>query len=596
MKQRFISIILLSGFILSGTIAEAQNKIDPTVEIITDYQGKVAEADRIGLAPTADSLIVAKPNFAYQTLSPILNNKFTMQPIPAARMDIPTNLHDGRLGYFRGSLSYPFTPDINFYLNTYFRGNTYFNLYFNHHSFFGKAPLYKDAPQTIAPIPSEIRADNSNNRVGVALQHFWDKVGININAAYENRSLIYHGQDTLLLKENAGADYINNISDNSYMRDHHSQTFHIIQTGLSLHSVNRDDNHTQFKIDVNFDYIKETAHIESFNPTSQSLLGAKFWLNHNLTDKHGIDVELGVNAYNHFNSSALSDVLFYIAPCYQYSNEGLLFTAGIKFEGVNSNNNFAVNVYPKIAVSYKLEDWFIPYASVSGGTRLNNYEKIVAENPYIMPGTEVINSRYLLEFQGGVRGSINPYLSYQFNVSYSGIDSMYFFINSDKPLFNDGIASGPLRSNFEAVYDNIKLLTFSGSISSKLGAFEALIKMQYYHYMLNDDNKAWHRPNLEFGMNLRYTIMKNFILNIDGYFRGETPVGTLVPLNVSPFYAPLTTTTPSFFNLGAMAEYRINQQISVFIQASNILNNNYQQYYLYYNPGMAIGGGLSVVF
>jgi hypothetical protein len=166
---------------------------------------------------------------------------------------------------------------------------------------------------------------------------------------------------------------------------------------------------------------------------------------------------------------------------------------------------------------------------------------------------------------------------------------MYFFINSEERLVDEVTPIGALRSNFEVVYDNIKMLTFFGSISSKLGAFEALFKMQYYHYMLNIE-KAWHRPELEFGVNLRYSITKDFMLSIDGYFRGEAPV----LLNAN--YAELTTTTPGYFNLGAMAEYRINKQISAFVQANNLLNKNYQQYYLYYNPGITIGAGVSVAF
>ncbi|MCL2097407.1 MAG: hypothetical protein FWH23_01430 [Bacteroidales bacterium] len=589
MKQRFISIIFLTGFVLFGHIAAAQNKIDPTVEIITDYQGKVAEADRIGLSYTADSLTNVKPSFSYQALPPVLNNKFTMQPIPAARMNIPTSLQDDKRCYFRGSLSYPFMPDLNFYLNTYFRGNTYFNLYANHQSFRGKVPLYNEALQTTDPIPSEIIGNNSNTRIGAALQHFWDNVAINLNVEYENRFLIYHGQDTSLLQQVAGTDYIDKISDDSYMRDKQSQVFHIFRGGISLFSVNRNNNNTKFKVDANFNYIKERAHIEGFDPTAQTLLGAKAWLNHHLADEHAIDVEIGVKTFNR-PFSGTSDILLHLAPCYQYSDNGWLFTAGVNLEGLNSNSNFALNVYPKMAVSYKADDWFIPYATVIGGTRLNNYEKIITENPYILPGIEVANSRYLIDIQGGIRGSINPYLSYQLSVGYSTIDSMYFFVNSDAPLFNDGVALGPLRSNFDVMYDNIKLLTFGGAVSSKLGAFEALIKMQYYRYMLNDDNKAWHRPNLEFGANLRYTIAKRFILNVDGYFRGETPI--LLSLN----HASTTTAAPSYLNLGAMAEYIINKQISAFVQATNLLNNNYQQYYLYYNPGITVGAGVSIAF
>jgi|GEM_PF-2306430 len=592
--KHFISILFLSGFAVFGSVAEAQNNpsnpnrlsVNPTVEIITDYQGKIAEANRIGAPFSADSLTAARPNFSYQSLPPMLNNRFTMQPIPAARMNIPTNLKDDKLRYFRGSLSFPLTPDLNFYMNTYFRGNTYFNLYLNHHSFWGKTPLYKDAPTTINPLPSEIRADNANTRIGAALTHFWDNTAVDIHVAYNNRYHTYYGHDTLFLKSGATAGYIDKIFSNKYMKEDMSQTFHILQTDISLYSVSRAGNRTNFKIDGSFNYIKETAHLK----TSQSLLGVKARLNHLINDPHAIDVELGAKAYNRLGNGSLSDAVLYLAPCYQYRDNGFSITAGLNLEGVNSNSNFSVNVYPKIALSYSVTEWFIPYASATGGTQLNNYEKIITENPYILSGTAVANSRHLINFQGGIRGNVNPFMAYQLNVGYSVIDSMYFFVNSDNSRL---IMPGPpqlLCSNFQAVHDNVKLLTFGGSLSSKFGsAFEALLRAQYYQYTLTDIDEAWHRPEFELGLNLRYRTEK-FIFNVNGYFRGETPV------QLNSEYDRLTTRTPGYFNLGLMAEYRISPQISAFAQVSNLLNNNYQQYYLYYNPGITFGGGFSVAF
>lgn len=591
MKQHFISIVFLIGFILFGHLAGAQNKINPTVEIVTDYQGKITEADKISI-PYTDSLTGTKPSFSYQALSPVLNNKFIMQPVPAARMEIPAKLQDNYLGYFRGSLSYPLTPDLNFYLNAYSRTGTYFNLYINHHSFWGKVPLYEKAPVSATPIPSEIRADNADTRIGVSLQHFWNAVAIDLDLTYNNRYLMYHGHDTLLLQ--LYPVLIDNISDNSYMKDKLSQGLHIVQAGISLYSVDQANSRTNFSIDGNFNFIKESAHQYGNDPTSQSLLGVKAWFNHKLKDVHAIDVDLGVKT---FNRRAFSNLLLHIAPGYRYSDNGWLFFAGINIEGVKDESDFVVNVYPKIAISYKAEDWFIPYVSATGGTRLNNYEKIITENPYILPGIEVDNSRCLIDLQAGVRGSINPYLSYQLNVGYSMIDRMYFFVNSDKPL--DPLSFmpvNPLRNHFEVEYDNIKLLTFGGAITSKLGAFEALFKMQYSHYMMNDNKKAWHKPDLELGVNLRYKLTENFIFNVDGYFRSEAPV--LLEISGWMVWPPymITTTTPAYFNLGAMAEYRISRQLSAFAQITNLLNNNYQQYYLYYNPGITIGAGISIAF
>jgi len=61
-------------------------------------------------------------------------------------------------------------------------------------------------------------------------------------------------------------------------------------------------------------------------------------------------------------------------------------------------------------------------------------------------------------------------------------------------------------------------------------------------------------------------------------------------------HASTTTAAPSYLNLGAMAEYIINKQFSAFIQATNLLNNSYQQHYLYYSPKITFGAGLSIAF
>jgi len=55
-----------------------------------------------------------------------------------------------------------------------------------------------------------------------------------------------------------------------------------------------------------------------------------------------------------------------------------------------------------------------------------------------------------------------------------------------------------------------------------------------------------------------------------------------------------TVKVPGYFDLFARADYRILGKGRIWIQASNILSNQYQQWYGYRNYGLTVMGGLSV--
>ncbi len=599
MKQLIFPIFTLIGLSLCYT-AGAQAKqpaspdakkigVSPTVEIITDYQGKVIDADKIAIPYSVDSLSLTIPAQSYQVIPLSLSNDFNMQAIPAAGVNIQGEVKELGIGYFRGSLGYPITPDLNLYLHGHMNEHSSVNIYINHHSFWGNLPMYTDAPQTSIPLPSEIIGNDAKTKAGVTLQHFWRKTAFDVNVEYTNRYYLFHGQDTLLLKQNAGGEYIQKIMDKSYMKEYQSQTLHIINTKARFYSLT--NSKTKFSVGGSYDYIKETAHRDINNPIKQGTVGLDLQLNQNVGRNHALDLKLTAQAYNRYNKGNLSDAVFSFVPAYQLESDHVSLSLGLNAEGVYSNNEFALNIYPKAGLSVKTISTFLtPYISVSGNTTLNNYEKIINENSYILPGLDVAHTRNKFDINAGIRGSLNNYLAYQVNVGYAMIDSMYFFTNSTTPLFSDGVVSGPLRSNFDVRYDNISKLAFDLGISTKVGSFEGLLKAQYVQYSMSNEAKAWHLPNINVGLNLRYTVASKLIFNIDGTFRGEAPVW------LSSDYPESATVTPAYINLGAMVEYRLNPKTSVYIQASNLLNNNYQQYYLYYNPGITVSAGFSIVF
>ncbi len=598
MRQLFRTILILANVML-GTIAGAQTNptkigTDPTVEVITDYQGKILESDKLDAPYSGDSLTAIEPAFTYQVSPLNWSSDFNMKPIPPAAMQIQTGYEASSIGYFRGGLAYPVTPDLNLYLRNKFFAHSSVNIYVNHQSFWGKTPIYKDSPQTANPIPSEILGNNSKTRAGIALQHFWEKTAIDARMEYRHSYVLYHGQDTLLLKQNATptTDYISRIEDDKYIRENLSQAFHNIKTSVNFYSITGKRSKNSFNIGGIYDYIRETAHVNSNRPVAQHVLGLDLQFNRKLLTGHAFDIRLNTRYNSNYGDNKWDNLVANFVPAYQYNSARTSFVAGVNVEGVHSNNKLGVHIYPQVNFSYSIfETYITPYLSAGGGTKLNNYAKITGENPYVLPGLNVANTRHALDLNAGIKGSINTYLSYQVNVGYTMIDSLYFYTNSIKHVLDDHIVQyGVLRSNFDVRYDNISRLSLEVGINTKIGNFEAIVQGGYFQYSMSNEEKPWHRPNIEAGCNLRYTLLKSLILNVNGTYRGEAPV------LLNSKYHVLSTVTPAYIDLGAMVEYRLTERASVYIQGTNLLNDNYQQYYLYYNPGLTVGAGFSVAF
>lgn len=593
MKQ-FLSIIITLALCPAALLAQGgakQTGLDPTVEVITDYHGKVMDAPKVNLSYTADSMAKFHPVFTYQSLPLQLPRTFDMQPIPAARMEIAGQASEKNYGYFRGGLAYPWTPALNLYLHTGFSARSTLNFYLNHRSFWGKLPLYKETPVTTTPLPSEIIGNNSHTAIGIGLQHFWKETAISANVAYKNRYHIFYGQDTLLLKENLNTGYLDKITDDSYMKDKQAQTFHSVNTAVSFYSLSKPGEGLYYQIGASYDYIKETAHRQGYDATAQSLFGLNLQAGNNINDNSHWEIQAHWKGYNRNNADKRSDMLFDLVPAYNYYTDRFRLSAGLRLEGVKAHN-FSFNIYPEVTADYTLiERYLTTFLSAGGGTSLNNYEKITTQNPYVLPGLDAANSRCPIDLRAGIRGAISNYLSYRLHIGYAVIDSMYFFTNSNQALFEDTpLPQGPLRSNFDLRYDNVNRFSLGLDLTGKLNALEGTFKAQYNHYGMNNEESPWHLPAFETGLDLRYTALNQLILDLSGYYRSTAPVR----LNNS--YPVTTTTTTGYLNLDIMAEYRFNTKISAYIQASNLLNNNYQQYYLYYNPGLTIGAGFSVIF
>jgi outer membrane receptor protein involved in Fe transport len=599
MKLHYTAIFIAGLMLLASNAVVAQQSPEtnrsaglgnPEVEIVTDYKGKILEADKIDLNyNTSDSLIYPRIAFTYPFIPNDMQSNFSLEPIPAISMatDYLTAPNMG-YGYVRAGLMYPVTPEADIYLHSPLSKKSTINIYLKHHSFWGKSPLYEQAPVTSQPVASDIYSAHETSRAGVVMQHLFKRAALDFKAEYKHQYLLYHGLDTLLLKENIDNGYAAKMAENSYVKDFMRQTFNTVKADARIYTLDNINKTFSFSLQAYFDYLKESAHLFGNKPVGQHTFGINSFLNFRIASDHSLKLQLNGQTYNRGNLSA---GMFNAAPSYTYQSDLMKVSAGINIEGVYNGHGSSYNFYPLLSFHYiTYDNLLIPYLEITGGTTLNNYDKIIDENPYVLPGLDVSNTRTRIKSEAGIKGKFSTIFAYCLKASYTMIDSMYFFVNSTAPITIDDATGTGLRSNFDVAYDNISKFSVGFELSAKYHNFDALFFSSYNKYNMDMEEKAWHKPSFEAGLQLRYKVSR-FIFTADALYRGEAPVR--LPAEV---YNTSATNTKAYVNLGLAAEYRLTEKFSVFLQGKNLLNRHYQNYYLYYHPGITVGGGITYSF
>jgi outer membrane receptor protein involved in Fe transport len=601
MKLHYTAILIAELILCTSAAVVAQQPstkqgvptgLDPTVEIVTDYKGKLLETDKIDIAyNTNDSILNPKIKFTYPFIGSNMRTLFLLEPISAISLCADDLLlSDVGYGYFRAGFMHPMAPEVDLYLHSPLSRISAVSIYLKHRSFWGKSPLYEQTPAFNRPFTNEILSAHETTQAGVELQHINKRVTINVKSEYRHQSLLYHGQDTLFLKTNVNGDNIG-IAENDFVKKFMRQTFNIFKNEARVYTPSDSNKTFSLNLGAHLDYIRESAHCFGYRATRQYTTGLDGFLNWKMGVHHAFNLQLFAQAYNRDNTiRKLTSGLFNVTPSYALHTRFIEASAGVNIEGVYTGHGTNFNLYPFLTfhgITYS--GALIPYLKVRGGSTLNNYEKIISENPYVLPGLDVSNTRTRIEGEIGAKGKFSTLFAYRLKASYAMIDSMYFFVNSTEAINDRGTTNKGLLSNFDVQYDNISKITVGLELSAKYNNLDVLFFTNYIRYRMDTLENAWHKPNVEAGLHTRYKTGA-FIFTLNTQFRGKTPV--LLPVG----YGAHTTSTKAYVNLGLSAEYRITEKISVFLEGNNLLNRHYQDYYLYYHPGIIAGGGLTFSF
>ncbi len=268
------------------------------------------------------------------------------------------------------------------------------------------------------------------------------------------------------------------------------------------------------------------------------------------------------------------------------------------YDSENSDSNFYI--YPTVNASYRLsEEMAIVYGGIKGQLKQNSYYEFVEQNPYVSPTLNIqpTDQQYLAFF--GLKGQLLPSLSYNLKASYGAENRRPLYFLNPQNTFRDDEKGYYFGNSFQVFYDDLRTLGFQAELNMYFNrSISVGLKGEFYDYSTETDNPAWNLPELKGSLFLDYQIDDAWSFGANLFYMGEREDFSSIALeNTLPSDFPATLITlDSYFDVNAKLGYNLNDQLSLFLKANNIANNQYDRWANFRVQGFQLLAGVSYKF
>lgn len=358
-----------------------------------------------------------------------------------------------------------------------------------------------------------------------------------------------------------------------YMPEQVRQNYKTFELGGRLYNSERTDADLNFSVAPKFysfsDYYSNKETGFDLN------LGATKWF----AEKHPLRLTIRTDftSYNDTVKQTLNNI--YLQPNFTFHTDFLKFKIG----GIFASNRDEFQVFPDAELNLRLwGDGLQVFAGAGGDLRKNTYRTISEYNPFIqMRGVDLRNTSWL-NFYGGLKGNLG-WLEYQGQVSYGKASDLALF----QTRFDTAALPGVTR--FGVVYDTANIFGIQGTI--KLTPIKSLVVTgtvsQNVFELFNEEDR-WGLPGLEVNANGVYTLLD-----------GKASIKASVYLADAVPYLDqegIARKSDALFDLSFGGAYRFTDNIGVFLDFNNVLNNTRERWFTYPMYGINILGGITARF
>lgn len=580
--QKKIQLSIIAGLsLILGAYAQDEKDLGTeTVTVVKPYSPTVSDAFKIKSAPILnDSIVLAKKEIRYSIFSVPVASTFTPAKGKAATVQksSPEKLYNSYvslgLGNFNNALLDFYTSrDID-------RGNQRVDIGLNHFSSRGDLDF------------TPLDTDFYNTKLEAAYSNRGRDFDWGISSAARHQLYNWYG----LPEGDYDEAFIAGIDEkqqyfNVELGAHLNQEDSFLSNGEVFvkrfwDKVESAENRALISTTFNFPLSEEDLTITA----KGDYVGGEF-------------VNADVNNTANTPSIPYSQFQVGVSPSIRIVRDELTLNLGANLvygmDGETNESNFYI--YPQVTASYRLlDDLVIVYGGVSGQLTQNSYADFVDNNPYVSPTLTIQPTDQQYDASIGFKGQLFPNLSYNIRGSYSAENRKPLFKLNPQNSFRDDEKGYYYGNSFEVFYDDVKTLGIFGELNVDVNRnFTLGINASVYQYDTETDNPAWNLPNLRGSLFMDYQIDEQWFMGANIFFVGEREdlSADVIPNAQPSDYPASILTLDSYFDANAHIGYRLSDQLSVFAKASNLANNDYQQWANFRVQSLQILAGVTYKF
>ncbi|MFA5288907.1 MAG: hypothetical protein WC361_06160 [Bacteroidales bacterium] len=534
---------------LAGVSLNAQNQINPVIQVERLYDADLIEVTKPLLdTQIPDSLRTFNTSFQYGIFDKPLVNLYEFIPLPPATVR-SSGVVAKRYGTIDLGLGYPWTPRGDILLQAPIGTGWHAGLQARHRSLLsGEKRMRTDGMFT--------------------LEHRGKQNTFRISALGEHLKNDYAVADVLSATGLAYQNYYNaGVAIETYALNGAAGSWH--------YHWKSGYNHAKNNI---------TGAHDSLSLIRENILDIDAVAGYNLTEKFSINLGAATRfASDRWTSDGVSSsrAVVSIFPHVILAGERYKVGAGLRAGYLLGPDGNRFGIFPWFNAHLTIaQDWLSIYAGMQGYHGLNTYQDRMTENPWVF-ANQMYDATVPWDVQAGFTGSLGDRFHYKLFGAYRYTKNQFFY---GTQVFQQGYPG-----LYTLSYSDETRYTAGGSLAFRSEPFEASITGQWHKYSLSSGNPPWHRPSWEIRAFARYNWRERIIVSASGYWRASCFAPDWIAGNPA-------ISLPGFFDLGARIEYLVNRLFGAYVFGNNLLNRTISYFYLYPNPGLTLGGGISLHF
>lgn len=386
-------------------------------------------------------------------------------------------------------------------------------------------------------------------------------------------------------------------ADMAALADTTRQTYNTIGTHLGIASATTRLGEFSHNGDLDYHFLFDRFDGREHYAGLDYELGytQRWWGDKNYPQKVGVRMDFKYANFQGYlfevqNSTvhnSLNRLLFQVNPYFEMKDEFYRLHLGFLADVENTKPLFGI--YPDLKGSlFVLNKKVEFYAGLNGGKKFLTYSQLMEENPFL--GREVsaiATPKVRLGFEAGIRTNVMETLDIHLGVRYRHTDNDMFFVSS-----NNTSSANPLGVNrcFDIVLDEARLLSVLANVRwLALDKLTLDAGFAYNNYTMKSLAHPWYRPATEGSLKATYAFDDRLSMNAAFLYQGGR-WGTDALSSNQP------VKLKDVFYLALGADYKIQDQLTVFAKLDNVAHQKYQVFYEYPVAGIQFFAGVKMRF